>query len=306
MTAPDLPLHATELPSENARFITDFSSGPDLGWYVVNDNVMGGRSDGGFEQEQNRLVFKGSTNTNGGGFSSIRTKPLELDLSAYEGIRLQVRGDGRRYTWRLTTNARTRGRPIAYWADFETVDTEWATAEIPFSKFVPRFRGSELDGPELDTGQITGMGLMIYDKQDGAFEIHIAGVQAYSAEQPFSLSQYQWQNRVLVLSAATGNDKNLQELSRAIASTHEQFADRDLVLITLLDEAGSKANDRSLTTAEVAATRSNLEILPGSFALRLIGKDGSVKLAESRAVPVADVYALIDTMPMRKREMPDR
>ena len=30
--------------------ITDFTSAtPDLGWYVQNDNVMGGRSEGGFD-----------------------------------------------------------------------------------------------------------------------------------------------------------------------------------------------------------------------------------------------------------------
>lgn len=67
---------------------------------MVNDNVMGGRSEGGFDQEPGRLVFAGRTNTRGGGFSSVRTKPLALDLSEYEGIRVRVKGDGRRYTWR--------------------------------------------------------------------------------------------------------------------------------------------------------------------------------------------------------------
>jgi len=48
-------------------------------WYVVNDNVMGGRSQGAFEMEQGALRFAGRTNTNGGGFSSIRTQPMLLD-----------------------------------------------------------------------------------------------------------------------------------------------------------------------------------------------------------------------------------
>jgi hypothetical protein len=77
--------------------LTDFSSNtPDLGWYVVNDNVMGGRSEGDFKQQQNELIFTGRTNTNGGGFSSIRTKPMQLDLSSHTGIQLKIKGDGRR------------------------------------------------------------------------------------------------------------------------------------------------------------------------------------------------------------------
>ena len=120
--------------------LTDFSSETDLGWYIVNDNVMGGRSEGDFEQDQGELHFAGRTNTNGGGFSSIRTKPLQLDLSNHGGIRLHVKGDGRRYTWRLTTDARWRGRHVAYWADFETENTTWITVDITCTIFIPRLR----------------------------------------------------------------------------------------------------------------------------------------------------------------------
>lgn len=169
--------------SEGDRLLTDFTAGSsDLGWYVVNDNVMGGRSEGDFELEQATLVFAGRTNTNGGGFSSIRTQPVRLDLSDHAGIRLRVLGDGRRYTWRLTTAARWRGRQISYWADFDTREGAWTTVEVPFSRFVPNFRGYPLDGPALDPGQITGMGLMIYDKQDGPFELHLDSVHAYATD----------------------------------------------------------------------------------------------------------------------------
>ena len=162
--------------------ITDFTSdSANLGWYVLNDNVMGGRSEGSFRIAGEELHFAGRTNTNGGGFSSIRTQRMQVDLSDQAGIRLQVRGDGRRYTWRLTTTARWRGRPVSYWADFGTRDGVWSTVDVPFDSFVPVFRGLQLDGPALDPGQITSMGLMIYDKQDGPFELRLASVEAYAA-----------------------------------------------------------------------------------------------------------------------------
>jgi hypothetical protein len=160
--------------------LTDFTStSADLGWYVVNDNVMGGRSVGGFQQEEGELIFTGRTNTNGGGFSSIRSQPAQLDLSSYTGIELKIRGDGRRYTWRLTTEARWRGKQISYWADFETRDGTWTTVNIPFGDFIPRYRGYQLEGSALDAAQITGMGLMIYDNEDGPFELRLASVHAY-------------------------------------------------------------------------------------------------------------------------------
>lgn len=181
MTIPAIPADAPDAHSGDSLLLTDF--GPDtanLGWYVLNDNVMGGRSEGDFTMAEGELEFSGRTNTRGGGFSSIRTEALTLDLSHHTGIRLRVKGDGRRYTWRLTSTARWRGRKVNFWADFETRAGEWTTVDIPFSDFVAKFRGFELNGPALDAGDIRGMGLMIYDRLDGRFELRLDSIQAYT------------------------------------------------------------------------------------------------------------------------------
>lgn len=153
--------------------------GPSIGWYVQNDNVMGGKSEGGFKIAPPELVFSGNTNTDGGGFSSIRSQPLELDLAGYTGIRLTLKADGRRYTWSLQTDARWRGRRISYWADFDTVPGEVNVIDVPFDLFLPQFRGFKLDGPELDVSQITEFALYQYDKTDGPFELRLVSVDAY-------------------------------------------------------------------------------------------------------------------------------
>lgn len=165
--------------------ITDFTPATnDLGWYVQNDNVMGGRSEGGFDINSGELLFAGSTNTRGGGFSSIRTRPFEaLDLSAYAGIELRLKADGREYTWQLQTNASNRGYRVSYWAEFDTSDSladgEWETVRIPFSRFYPQFRGFRLDGPPLDPSEIRELGLYIYDKKDGPFRLVLDSVSGY-------------------------------------------------------------------------------------------------------------------------------
>jgi monofunctional biosynthetic peptidoglycan transglycosylase len=307
MTLSAPPAVADDQQAHGGLLLTDFAADQaELDWYVVNDGVMGGRSEGNFKIEQGALHFAGSTNTRGGGFSSIRTRPVQIDLSQFAGIRLRVRGDGRRYTWRLATNARWRGRQISYWADFDTREGAWTTVDIPFSRFVPRYRGTKLNGPALEPDRITDMGLMIYDKQDGPFELRLASVHAYSVKAAFALKQYQWKNRVLVASAPDQGDMELMELQNELASRAEEFADRDMVFVTLLDSGISMADERQLTVAEVTATRAALEIRPGRFALRLIGKDGSVKLATESVTSLDEIFALIDTMPMRQREESDR
>ncbi len=164
----------------NTLILSEFTGESlDLGWHIQNDNVMGGQSQGRFEIVSDELIFSGNTNTDGGGFSSIRTHPLQLNLSDRSGIRVKVKGDGRRYTWHLQTDARWRGRSVNYWADFNTFADEVASVDIPFTSFVPQFRGVKLDGPELNTHQITQLGLYIYDKNDGPFELILLSVEAY-------------------------------------------------------------------------------------------------------------------------------
>jgi len=176
-----LPLNASEFNKLDVLTLTRFNAeSPDFDWYVQNDNVMGGRSEGGFDISSGQLIFSGNTNTNGGGFSSIRTQPLKLDLSAYAGIRVKVKADGRRYTWQLQTDARWRNRRVNYWADFDTLADEAIVIDIPFTNFFPQFRGFRLDGFELDTSLIAEFGLYQYDKTDGPFELRLISVEAYT------------------------------------------------------------------------------------------------------------------------------
>ena len=74
-----------ELKVDNLLLNGFKSNEPDLQWYVQNDTVMGGRSEGGFSIVDEELLFSGVTNTNGGGFSSIRTQRFIKDL--YGGAR---------------------------------------------------------------------------------------------------------------------------------------------------------------------------------------------------------------------------
>ncbi len=49
--------------------------------------------------------------------------------------------------------------------------------------------------------------------------------------------------------------------------------------------------------------RESLGVGGGAFALRLVGKDGGIKLSRDTVVSMEEIYGLIDTMPMRRNEM---
>ena len=163
------------------KVLFDFSGeNPAANWVTVNDNVMGGRSKGGFSIKDDQLLFKGSTNTNGGGFSSIRSKSMDLGLAGHGGVMIRFKGDGRTYKFGL----RMAGSRATYRADFDTKagGEEWQVARIPFSSFAPSWRGMKLsrDRYPLKREKIESIGVMIYDKKDGPFRLEVDWIKAYA------------------------------------------------------------------------------------------------------------------------------
>ncbi|MGB0714553.1 MAG: CIA30 family protein [Phycisphaerae bacterium] len=165
----------------SARLIADFSdAGVSSRWVTVNDNVMGGRSRGGFSFSDDKLIFSGSTNTNGGGFSSIRTRPRDFGIDDAEGLEIRVRGDGRTYKMDVRNDERIGGMSVSYWANFET-SGDWEVIRIPFSSFEPTFFGERLrrSSKSFDPADMTAMGFFIYDKKDGPFRLEIDWIRAF-------------------------------------------------------------------------------------------------------------------------------
>jgi monofunctional biosynthetic peptidoglycan transglycosylase len=130
--------------------------------------------------EEGTALFAGKVSLeNNGGFASIRSDPGPWDLGTYSGIAMRFRGDGRSYKLNLKTDASLDG--ILYRTPFETREGEWQTVRLPFSEFVPSFRGRVVpDAPPLNPARIATIGLLISDKQAGPFRLEIAWLAAYA------------------------------------------------------------------------------------------------------------------------------
>jgi NADH dehydrogenase [ubiquinone] 1 alpha subcomplex assembly factor 1 len=141
---------------------------------------MGGVSYSRFDfVGESTAVFSGSVSLkNSGGFASVRSTPSLYDLGKYAGLLLRVRGDGKKYKMNLKTEATLDG--VQYQAVFETRQNAWTEIVIPFSMFVPMFRGVyAYDSPSLDITTIRSFGFLVSDKQEGPFRLEIDWVRAY-------------------------------------------------------------------------------------------------------------------------------
>jgi NADH dehydrogenase [ubiquinone] 1 alpha subcomplex assembly factor 1 len=148
------------------------------GWQIVNDDVMGGVSRGGFGLTNGVAVFRGEVSLeNNGGFASVRSLPARHELAGCGAFVIRVRGDGRSYKFTARTD-RSFDSAI-YQAIFRTNKGEWEEHRLSLDKFVPTFRGRVLSGqPPLDPAKVTSVGFLISDKQAGPFRLEVAWIKA--------------------------------------------------------------------------------------------------------------------------------
>jgi monofunctional biosynthetic peptidoglycan transglycosylase len=155
----------------------DFEGSAEAGrWYTVDDVVMGGVSQGAFTVTPTAVgIFSGELSLeNNGGFSSVRR---DIDgLGSVDAIALRVRGDGRRYQFRLKMDQSDRAP--SYRAEFDTQPDEWLTITLPLQSFEPVFRGRIVENaPTLTAEEIKEIGFLLADKQEGEFRLEIDWIE---------------------------------------------------------------------------------------------------------------------------------
>jgi NADH dehydrogenase [ubiquinone] 1 alpha subcomplex assembly factor 1 len=148
-------------------------------WPNVDDVVMGGVSSSRMRIEDSTAIFEGKLSLeNNGGFASVRSNSVIQDLTGFNAVRLRVRGDGKRYQFRIRSSQSFDG--ASYQMTFETEKGIWKEVELSFSDFVAAFRGRVLpDEPPIDASRISAFGFLIADKQEGPFRLEIDWIQAF-------------------------------------------------------------------------------------------------------------------------------
>ncbi|MGB7393627.1 MAG: CIA30 family protein [Pricia sp.] len=150
-----------------------FESGQDSlsGWYIQDDVVMGGVSEGHMRlNDTGNLLFSGTVRLeNNGGFSSIHQRMSKKEVSDFTHVILKVKGDGKAYQFRIKSNDDERH---SYVKDFET-SGDWETIQLPLKDFYPVFHGETLDKPNYAGDTMTDVGILIGNGRKENFELEI-------------------------------------------------------------------------------------------------------------------------------------
>jgi hypothetical protein len=177
------PIAGTVLARHNPqmpRDLFDFQVAESTaGWSAIDDAVMGGVSASRLRHDPaGHAVFEGVVSLdNNGGFASVRSRPGELGAPGVLSYVLEVRGDGKRYKLSLRTDDGFDG--VNYQATFETPHEQWTTVRLPVAEFRPTFRGRVVaTAPPLEPAGVRQVGLMIADRQAGAFSLAVRSISA--------------------------------------------------------------------------------------------------------------------------------
>ncbi len=163
------------------RTVVELDEGTSDRWQIVNDGVMGGRSQSRISFDDDGAVFEGRVSLeNDGGFASVRAVLPPTDLSAWEGVAVRVDGGGRTFQLRIRTDDAWDG--VAYRANFETPAEGAIEIFVPFRDFEPTWRGRILtDRGPLDTTKVQQIGFLIADGKEGPFRLRVEWIRAYAA-----------------------------------------------------------------------------------------------------------------------------
>jgi hypothetical protein len=116
-----------------------------------------------------------------------------------------------------------------------------------------------------------------------------------------SLKQFQWNNRVFVVFTDKDNSRATRQENQLL-SDREALGERDIVVLklcgssvkTIFGSAEGLEGDKIGEELDAHEAR--------EFGASLLGKDGTVKLKVSKPISTGELFAIIDSMPMRAAE----
>ena len=162
--------------SLSSQIIFDFNKNSSTSsWVVIDDVVMGGRSNGNFQlNKDGNGVFSGKISLdNNGGFSSVRYGFKKLNVEKFSSISLKIKGDGKNYQFRI----KHKSSDYASYITSFSSSGKWQEIEIPLNSMYPSFRGRKLDEPNFFHETIEEVTFLIANKKNEDFILLIDKIE---------------------------------------------------------------------------------------------------------------------------------
>jgi len=117
------------------------------------------------------------------------------------------------------------------------------------------------------------------------------------------LSDYRWESRPLLVFAPTASDPRFAETLKRLDATRCDFLSRDMVLGQVVADGNSTLDGQAIDADQARRLANQFAIGDDAFSVVLIGKDGGEKFRVDEVPDLRTIYAVVDGMPMRSREM---
>ena len=156
------------------RRIEDFDDSAGQRWGIVNDGVMGGRSDARGGIGDGALAWTGTIVTQGGGFSSIRGA-VDGELAGAAELTMRIRTDGRAYELLADDAASNR---VTHYNPIDATGGEWEIVTVSLTGMEPRVFGNLVTAEPFDPDRATQIGVILADGIDGDFSFEIDWIDA--------------------------------------------------------------------------------------------------------------------------------
>jgi monofunctional biosynthetic peptidoglycan transglycosylase len=143
-------------------------------WLVVNDGVMGGRSQGDAQLTENSMLFKGTVSLdNNGGFSSLRSQFSDKQLAKYEQVEIRYRSEG--ISLAMTLSVSRRWYVPNYKTSLSGTQGKWKTVILPLKDFRKHYIGKPMRETLTQEAQkeVMRLGFITDEKKYGPFEFEI-------------------------------------------------------------------------------------------------------------------------------------
>jgi hypothetical protein len=118
----------------------------------------------------------------------------------------------------------------------------------------------------------------------------------------FDLKDYLWKKRVVIISPNSRDNPSYKAFRKDWDSKNVETKERDMILVEIFESSECFTLDNPVSKKSLRKLTDQFEFGKRPFEIILIGKDGNIKLRSSKSSS-EDLFSLIDSMPMRHREI---
>jgi hypothetical protein len=125
---------------------------------------------------------------------------------------------------------------------------------------------------------------------------------SYALDAARLMPELTWERRVLLVFAPDQQDAELRQQDDILETVGDGLGERDMTVIRVFAD-DRVAVDGNIHGQSASSFYRRFDVDRDEFRVILVGKDGGIKLDRNVAVGSEELFALIDSMPMRRYEM---